>query len=60
MVRIYDLRGRLIRAWSLGKLAADGFIWDLTAANGRKVGPGAFVLTLTGANQRMAVPLVVN
>jgi Ca-activated chloride channel homolog len=60
MVRIYDVRGRLIRAWPLGELAANGFIWDLTGANGRRIGPGAFVMTLTGGAVKMAIPLVVN
>jgi Ca-activated chloride channel homolog len=60
MVRIYEVRGRLIRAWQSSELANGGFVWDLTGINGKRVGPGAFIVTLTSAMVKMAVPVMVN
>jgi Ca-activated chloride channel family protein len=59
VLRIWDLRGKLIRTWRVNGPAAENLIWDLTTANGRRVGAGAFVLTLTGPAVNVAVPVVV-
>jgi Ca-activated chloride channel family protein len=59
-VRIFDMRGRLIRSWLVSELAAGGFSWTLTTGtNGMRIKRGTYLVTLSGATVRAALPLAV-
>jgi Ca-activated chloride channel family protein len=59
VVRIFDVRGRLVRFFRIAELAAAGFVWDCTASNGRRIFHGQYIATLVSTFGRSAVAFVV-
>lgn len=57
---IYDLRGRLVKAWASADLPAGGHSqqWNLTDASGRTVGAGVYFVHLDTAWGRVVRALV--
>ena len=57
---IFDLRGRLVRAWASDDLPAGEHFqqWDLTDASGRAVGAGVYFVHLDTATGRLVRALV--
>lgn len=48
-VKIYDMKGRVIRSWTLAELAANNFTftWDFTDSSGRRVAASSYLLRVS-------------
>jgi len=60
-VRVYDIRGRLVRAFRLAGRpgGASELVWDLRNTSGALVGPGVYHLELAAGGERAVTRIVV-